>query len=1005
VRALLWAFLLALPALAQEEKSIWDLWVQGEEVYLATGEGVRVLDAALRDRGLLGGFPAYALAGDGERLYAAGDYGLHVLAPGTPPRVLARLSGFPARALAVEGGRAYLGGPAGLLIADLSGEPRALGQLRGFAVLGLAVAGDRVYLATDKGLAVADVSDPASPRLLAQVEAGPAYAVAVWEGYVYLATGEALLVYQAQGEGFQEVGRLPSLRVYRLGVRGGRLFAVGVGGLRVYALEDPSRPQLLAELSSLAYASFFLRDNLLWLAAPGGVFQYALDLPRLSLLASTGAEAPAPVVENPRFTGRYGAYASWVAGRLVYLATAEGLRILDAQDPDRPRVVGLVKGFTAYALWLSGDTLYVGCADGLRVFRVKGPGRLEQRLYLRQPPVYALWLLGDVLYLGTREGVVAAAWKGQVMEVRWRAPGKPVYAFAEREGYLYIAGADGLWALSPREGAKGLRLLLSGPAFTLAFREGYLYLGGPTGLRVLLLPSPLEARLVGSLPGFPVWYLSFFKERLYLLSEGGLYLLALEDPAAPRVVAQLSQALWAVFWWIGDRLFGLGSEGVYVTRLEGETLVWVGLLVRYSAQVEAPPPPPPPPPAPAKGWYGTHWVKTWAAAPLFFYRPPTQPLALAVDSKGFVYVAGSTSGSLLGQAHAGEEDAFLAKFDPSGKLLWVRQFGSPLGDGIFALATDKSGNVYAAGHTLGSLGGPNQGSWDVFLAKFDPNGKRLFLKQYGTRNWDKVTGLGIDSAGNLYVGGFTYGAFPGQSNQGDRDYFLLKLDGNGKLLWARQGGSYGGEVTLGLAVEPGGAAYLVGQTDGVLPGQKGQGGTDIFVVKYDPTGKLLWARQLGTPADDRGQSAAFGGGALYVAGTTGGSFTGSGLGTKAFLLRLSPQGNLVWAREFGVQVIEGQGVISGSAYVALGPNGRVYLADSAKGDLPGYLGAGGADVFVLEYDAQGNLLSVLQSGTEEDDLAYALGVGPKGEVYVAGSKGSEAFLMKPKTPLPRYVGR
>jgi len=198
---------------------------------------------------------------------------------------------------------------------------------------------------------------------------------------------------------------------------------------------------------------------------------------------------------------------------------------------------------------------------------------------------------------------------------------------------------------------------------------------------------------------------------------------------------------------------------------------------------------------------------------------------------------------------------------------------------------------------------------------------------------------------------------------------------------------------------------LVGQTNGALPGTRRNGGDDVFLVKYDLAGKLLWSRQIGTPYDDRGQSVTADARGVYLAGTTQGSFKNGGVGTKAFLMRLDGRGNRLWVQEFGVGVVEGENSITGSAYVALGKNGNIYLADSASGDLPGFLGAGGADTFILEYSPSGTLLSVLQSGTDADNLAYALATGPKGEVYVVGSTGSSAFLMKPKLPLPSYVGR
>lgn len=996
--------LLGLLAWAQEEKVIWDVYASGGLAYLATGEGVRVLDARLQERGFLGGFPAYGLAGEENRLYAASDYGLYVLSSGESPRVLARVTGFPARSVLVREGRAYLGGPGGLGLVDLTGEvPRLVGRLPGFAVWGVALEGDRAYLATDRGLVVADVALPEAPKVVAQVSLGPTYAVALWQGRVYLAAGDGLRVLTEEEGTWKEVARRPGFRAYRLAIREGLLLSVGIGGLQIFSLEDPSAPRLLASRQALAYTGLSLAEEALWVASPTGVFLHAFKLPELLLLAST--EAPVLAAkENPRFLEKYGGYGAWAAGDLLYLATRDGVKVVSLKDPKAPRLVGQVKGFVAYALFLKGDTLYVGGADGLRAFRVKGPGQLEQKVYLRQKAVYALRVVQDVVYLGTAEGLVSVVWQGSTPVVAARVGLGPVYALWETGGRLYVGGLQGLAVVGLGKELKGLQVLLKEPVYALAFHGGYVYLGGPAGLRVYRLEDPLKLTLMTSLPGFPAWHLALEGKSLFLMGEGGVYLLDLSDPASPQVLRHEPGLAWSYLVFLGGFLYGLGPDGIYLIQVQEDRWLVLGLALGYLAQVSAPPSPPKPP-APAKGWNGTYWVKTWGALGFFFYQPETKALAIAVDAKGFVYVGGTTTGSLPGGVHQGEEDAFLAKFDPSGKLLWLRQFGTPLGEGVFALGVDSAGNVYATGHTLGSLGGRNQGDWDFFVAKFSPEGRRLFLKQHGTPYWDKATGLALDGRGNIYVAGFTYGAFPGQRNAGDRDYFLAKLDREGRLTWARQGGSAGGEVTLGLAFSPEGALYLVGTTEGTLPGQGSQGGEDIFVVKYDPAGNRLWARQLGTPQNDRGQSVRADGSGVYVAGTTKGSFRGEGLGTRAFLLKLSPKGETLWAREFGVSVVEGEGVITGSAYVALGQGGsRVYLADSARGDLPGYLGAGGVDVFVLEYDAKGNLLGVLQSGTEADNLAYALAVGPKGEVYVVGTTGAEAFLAKVRTPLPAYVG-
>jgi hypothetical protein len=84
---------------------------------------------------------------------------------------------------------------------------------------------------------------------------------------------------------------------------------------------------------------------------------------------------------------------------------------------------------------------------------------------------------------------------------------------------------------------------------------------------------------------------------------------------------------------------------------------------------------------------------------------------------GNAYISGWTYGS-LGGPNAGIVDAFLAKYDSSGALLWTRQVGTTSFDSGQSVAVDGLGNAYISGETWGSLGGPNAGSSDAFLVKF-----------------------------------------------------------------------------------------------------------------------------------------------------------------------------------------------------------------------------------------------------------------------------------------------
>jgi len=124
-------------------------------------------------------------------------------------------------------------------------------------------------------------------------------------------------------------------------------------------------------------------------------------------------------------------------------------------------------------------------------------------------------------------------------------------------------------------------------------------------------------------------------------------------------------------------------------------------------------------------------------------------------------------------------DAFLAKFDSSGNPLFIRQFGTTGNDIGYGVAVDSGGNVYVTGSTAGTLGASAFGSLDIFLAKFDPSGNKLFTQQVGTPFDDIGYGVAVESSNNAYITGSTAGNLDGNTSSGLLDIFLTKYNPSG----------------------------------------------------------------------------------------------------------------------------------------------------------------------------------------------------------------------------------
>jgi hypothetical protein len=137
---------------------------------------------------------------------------------------------------------------------------------------------------------------------------------------------------------------------------------------------------------------------------------------------------------------------------------------------------------------------------------------------------------------------------------------------------------------------------------------------------------------------------------------------------------------------------------------------------------------------------------------------------IALDSNGNIYIVGDTTGAFPTQTNVGNYDAFLLQYDASGTLQWARQFGTNTVDSAMAVTVDANNNIYVVGYTYGTFPGQtNAGGDDAYLAKYDATGTQQWAHQFGTSGSDYAYAVAVDGSNYVYVSGSTYGAFPAQS--------------------------------------------------------------------------------------------------------------------------------------------------------------------------------------------------------------------------------------------------
>lgn len=254
------------------------------------------------------------------------------------------------------------------------------------------------------------------------------------------------------------------------------------------------------------------------------------------------------------------------------------------------------------------------------------------------------------------------------------------------------------------------------------------------------------------------------------------------------------------------------------------------------------------------------------------------PEILAIDATGNVYVAGSATGEVLGQESLGNDDAFVAKYNADGLVAWARQFGTSKDDMSKAVAVDQQGNVFVGGVTWGTFPGQTSTEgWNFFLQKFDNAGDELWATQWGPGSPSRLGGTATDLAGNVYVT-WTVGNSPS---------FLRKYDNTGTELWTRESDQYHTSVS----VDRSGNVYLLGKAPW-FRSVRGPGGA--LVRKYSTDGQELWVRQFGSDVPTYAAMVVDEEGNSYVAATWGEGFSME----KGDLLirKYDEAGNEVWTR-------------------------------------------------------------------------------------------------------------
>jgi hypothetical protein len=394
---------------------------------------------------------------------------------------------------------------------------------------------------------------------------------------------------------------------------------------------------------------------------------------------------------------------------------------------------------------------------------------------------------------------------------------------------------------------------------------------------------------------------------------------------------------------------------------------------------------------------------------------------ITTDESGNILVTGnyySTSISFGASvlSNAGQNDAFVAKYDPSGNALWAVKAGGTGYEFGKAIATDSAGNVYVIGNfqspsiSFGATTLNSAGAEDVFVAKFNSAGVLQFEFRLGSTGSDQGYGIVTDGTEYFYItasynGTVSFGS-TSLTSMGGSDVFIAKYDLGGVFQWAKSAGGTSGESPGAICLDASDNPIITGifyssnmYFGSFMISNIVASNYQIFTAKYSPSGNLIWAKACGGTASDVTYAITTDlNSNVYISGymsstslTFGTSTLSTNGGVDIFIAKYSSAGVESWAKNIGGSGTEG-------AYgIATDENNDVYISgdfgSSGVNFGSSVLSTTGTsrDIFLAKYDDQGNEIWATSTGGTAQDYSFGMDIDKGGSIVIGGSFASSSL--------------
>lgn len=366
---------------------------------------------------------------------------------------------------------------------------------------------------------------------------------------------------------------------------------------------------------------------------------------------------------------------------------------------------------------------------------------------------------------------------------------------------------------------------------------------------------------------------------------------------------------------------------------------------------------------------------------------------------GFAAVGSSSSNDGDFTGNHGSYDAVIIRFDKNGNKLWATDIGGSSHDIFNSVINTTDGGFVAVGYTYDShFTGNYHTDFDAIIAKFGSDGTEQWVKNVGGTFDDVFNSVVQTADGGFITAGYTDstdGDLPGPIN-GQHDALIVKFGSDGNMQWAKKIGGSGDDIFQSLTLAADGSFTAAGYSssnDGDFTGCLNHGNSDAVIVKFDSSGNMLWATDIGGSDDEYFDSlinTADGGfAAVGESSSADGDFTVNRGPFDAIVAKFDFNGNKQWVKSIGGSSSDYfQSIIqtADGGFIAAG------FSSSADGDFAG-LNKGQDDAIIAKFDAGGDTQWIKNIGGNSEDQFSSLIMTPgRGLVAVGRSSSSDGDL-------------